>query len=268
MNRLWKHTVGIVNGIRTVGDDPLTGKRGDTEQPGSGSVGQWGNHHFILTAGHVVEGAKPSDIRVFASSASAIEYRSPTDLRRQDIVAAAPLTNQSATIHRCGWEDLAAITIDPELLPTAVFFDALNNWIDPPEGQWVHSLGFPFDNGVLTEQKMVRGNEERTIVLQGTFISANVLPLPSENDLKYKITAFDSDRHYLIPYAEAANGKHPRGFSGAGAWWEDEQKEVIWTPAFKFAGTITVCYKNGSVLQVIKASVVRRFLGEIFGSAT
>jgi hypothetical protein len=48
-------------------------------------------------------------------------------------------------------------------------------------------------------------------------------------------------------------------------WWESDQKQTVWRPNFKFAGICTACYKRGSVVQVVKASVVRRFLEEVFG---
>jgi len=65
--RLGRHSVAIVNRIRTVGYDPMTKRRGDGEEAGSGFAGRWADHHFILTARHVVEKARPSDLRVFAS---------------------------------------------------------------------------------------------------------------------------------------------------------------------------------------------------------
>src|SRR6266849_175839 len=40
---------------------------------------------------------------------------------------------------------------------------------------------------------------------------------------------FDAERHFLIPYEEAAKGKHPRGISGAAMWWESETEEAEMT---------------------------------------
>ncbi len=57
---------------------------------------------------------------------------------------------------------------------------------------------------------------------------------------------------------------YPRGISDAAMWWESDQKQIIWRPHFKFAGVCTACYKRGTVVQVVKASVVRRFLEKVF----
>jgi hypothetical protein len=38
-------------------------------------------------------------------------------------------------------------------------------------------------------------------------------------------------------------------------------------PNFEFTGVCTACYKRGPVVQVVKASVVRSFLEEVFGPA-
>ena len=94
-----------------------------------------------------------------------------------------------------------------------------------------------------------------------------MLPPPTEEERKFKITSFDEDRHYLVPYGDAANSKYPGGISGAAMWWESDQPKITWRPHFKFAGLCVACYKRGAVVQVVKASVVRRFLEEVFGPA-
>jgi hypothetical protein len=66
LDRLLRHTAGIVNGVRIVGTIPATGKPADEEQPGTGCFVRWGNHHLIVTARHVVENARIEDLRVFA----------------------------------------------------------------------------------------------------------------------------------------------------------------------------------------------------------
>ena len=268
LNRLWTHTVGIVNSIRTVGYDPITKRPGDTEEPGTGCAVRWGDHYFILTAKHVVEKAQPGDLRIFCRPSGGFEYRTSADLREQDIVDAVPMIEQKAVIHRCEWEDLALMTTIPKAVgPNVEFFDIANDWTDPSEGEVVHCFGFPSDNGQMVEKRMVGNREERTVALYSTVFSAPVLPLPTEDELKFKITGFDPDRHYLVPYEDASKGKHPRGISGAAMWWESDEKQIVWRPNFEFAGVCTACYRGGTVVQVVKASVVRRFLEEIFGPA-
>ncbi len=70
MERLWSHTVGIANrALVTHGNDPHSGLPGrEEESPGTGVAGAWGNHYFILTAKHVLEGAQVNDINLFLPS--------------------------------------------------------------------------------------------------------------------------------------------------------------------------------------------------------
>jgi hypothetical protein len=84
--RVSTHTVGIINSIRTVGFDPITRRRGDGEEMGTGCAGRWGEHHFVLTAGHVLHSdARPSDLRIFWRPSGGIERIADADLRPQDL---------------------------------------------------------------------------------------------------------------------------------------------------------------------------------------
>jgi hypothetical protein len=268
LNRLWIHTVGVVNTIRTVGVDPSTGQPGDSEEPGTGLAARWGEHNFILTARHVLEGAEPNNLKFFCYPEGGMKYRGPADMRLQDTVEAVSMSEQQAVIHRCDWEDLALMTTIPKAVGKHTeFFEIANRWIDPPEGEIVHCFGFPFDKGVLVDRRRVGPKEERGVALYASVFSADVLPLPTEDERKFKMPDFDPERHYLIPFADATVGRHPRGYSGAAVWWESDESQVVWAPNFKFAGICTCCYKKGSVEQVVKASVVRRFVEEVFGPA-
>jgi len=264
--RLARHSAAIINSVRTVGFDPVTQRKGDGEEVGTGFAGRWGRHDFILTAKHVLRKARASDLRVFFMPSGAVEYRAAADLRKHDIVDGLPLTEHSAIIHRCPWEDLALITVSSEAIPNTEFF-AMDCCIDPAPGETVHCFGFPVDHSLVVDQQMMGSKEERTIAIYPTPFSTRVLPLPSEDERRFKITEFDPDSHYLVAYDNAAKGKHPGGVSGAAIWWESDQPKLIWRPHFKFAGICVACYKRGTVIQVVKASVVRRFLEEVFGPA-
>ena len=107
---------------------------------------------------------------------------------------------------------------------------------------------------------MVGNKEERTVaVYPGTFDGV-VTYSP-----KFLPGKFDSERHYLVPFAQASEGKHPEGYSGGGAWWESDRTDLIWRPKYKFAGICTSCYKAWAFEQIVKASVVRRFVEEVLG---
>jgi hypothetical protein len=255
--RVSTHTVGIINSIRTVGFDPITQRRGDGEEAGTGCAGRWGDHHFIITASHVLHsGAKPSDLRIFWRPSGAIERIADADLRPKDIADGVPIRDPNAAIHHCKWEDLAVITIDPtEAGEYTEFADIENNWIDPLEKEVVHCCGFPIDKHILVGSRWVGTKEERDIAIRPDMFSGEVYSTPN-----FLSDDYDPARHYLVPYDHP---KHPKGFSGAAAWWESDQHKQVWKPDFKFGGICTSCYKNGTVEQIVRASVVRRFLQEV-----
>lgn len=268
INRVATHTIGIINSIRSKGRDSSTNRPADGEEMGTGCAGKWGAHHFVLTARHVIkEESAPSDLRIFWRLAPFIERRSDRDLTVKDIADGIPVTDPQAVIHRCDWEDLAVIALDPKRAGEYTeFFDIENSWVDPAVGEIVNCCGYPFDRNVLVQRHMVGPKEERTIAIRPEIFSGSVLPQPSEQELKFQITAYDPERHYLVPY-EHHLSKHPLGFSGAAMWWEGDKKLMVWRPNFIFAGVCTCCYKRGTIEQVVKASTVRRFLTEVFGAA-
>ncbi len=266
VNRVATHTVGIINTIRTKGRDSTTNRPADGEEMGTGCAGKWGTHHFVLTAGHVIkEEAAPSDLRLFWRPAPFVERRSDRDLTTKDIADGIPIADPKAVIHRCDWEDLALISLNPTTAGEYTeFFDIENSSVDPAEGEVVNCCGYPFDRNVLVGKYMIGNKEERTVAIRPEIFSGRVLPEPSEQELKFQITAYDRERHYLVPY-EHNLSKHPLGFSGAAMWWESDQKQIVWRPNFLFAGICTCCYKKGTIEQVVKASTVRRFLAEVLG---
>ena len=98
-------------------------------------------------------------------------------------------------------------------------------WIDPTEGELVHCCGFPTDHNVTADRKMICKKEEIGIAVYPTIFNGKVLPQPSERDLKFYITDFDPNRHYLIPYV-CSGSKHPRGVSGAAIWWGRPARDI------------------------------------------
>jgi hypothetical protein len=123
-----------------------------------------------------------------------LDYRAPKDLRKQDVVDAIPVTEQSSVIHRCEWEDLAIITTTPNSVGEYVeFFDVAKNWIDPPGGERVHCFGFPADGSIPWAAEIIGDKVERHLAIYPGVFDGPVIPLPN-----FKTTDFDPDRHYLI----------------------------------------------------------------------
>jgi hypothetical protein len=263
VERLWSHTVGISNrAIVTHGIDPATGSRGKEEEaPGTGSAGIWGKHHVVLTAKHVLAEAQPQNLSFFVRQVGELKTKRTSDITMQEGVRAVPLNDQDARIYRCESEDLAILTIKPDALgPNLEFFDIASTWVDPPEGDIVVGMGYPVSIAPRFARQ-VGTVVEQSVLLTPMAFSGTVLSSASG---KY-FGGFNPDRHYLIPYELGKHGKHPKGISGAAVWAKSDEKQIIWAPRLSFAGVCTSCYKDGTVEQVVKASVVRQFLTDVLG---
>jgi hypothetical protein len=263
VERLWSHTVGIANrALASQGTDPSSGLPGrEEEAPGTGIAARWGHHHFILTAKHVLDNAQPNDLTFFARPTGAFTHTS--EITRDDALSAVSLNDSNATISRCDWEDLALLMTKPDVLgPYLEFVDVQNLWTDPSEGETVIGLGFPVSSGFIFGKRFGT-HLQKDIVLAPIGFSGDVLSSTTGRLFK----GFNADRQYLIPYELAVQGKHPRGISGAAVWVPAHGEHTVWAARLKFAGICTSCYRNGTIEQIVKASVVRQFLTEVFGDA-
>ncbi len=261
VERLFSHTVGIANrALACRGKDPSSGLPAfEHEAPGTGVAVRWGDHRFILTAKHVLDNAEPKDLSFFARPSGALIHASQVDMR--DALNAVPLKDNGAAIHRCPWEDIAIMTMTTDALGTyAEFADVANSWVDPDEGEIVVGVGFPVSNATVFGRR-VGQQLEKSLLLSPIVFSGEVLPTAGGETFK----DYQPDRHYLFPYESGAEGKHPRGISGAALWVPSPGNQLVWVARFQFAGICTSCYRNGTIEQVVKASVVRGFLREVFG---
>jgi len=257
--RVWTHGVGIINTIREVDKDTRT----DQETNGTASLGRWNIHHFLMTANHVIHPqAKPSNLRLFWRPYGDDKYLADTDLRAEHITNGVPIRDPKARIIRCQWEDLAIITVDPsEAGQYSEFVDIGKDWVDPAVDEKIHVFGYPVDRHIVVDSHAASTRREVTVAIRPDIFSGKVMSVPN-----FPTKDFDSDRHYLIPYDHPVS-KHPRGFSGAAAWWEPTEQQQVWRPNFKFAGVATHFYehRNPILERIIKASAVRRFLEEVLG---
>jgi Trypsin-like peptidase domain len=259
--RAWIHSVGIINTLRDVDH---AGRR-DWETNGTGSLGCWGNHHFILTAKHVIQpDAKPSDLRLFWRPFGDDKYLADSDLQAEHITSGLSIKDPNARIIRCDWEDLAIIEIDSSQAGQySEFVDIATDWVDPSVDEVVHVFGYPADRHIVVGDQLVsQSRREVTVAIRPDIFSGKVMSSPS-----FPTRDFIADRHYLVPY-DHATSEHPRGFSGAAAWWEPADPQQVWRPNFKFAGVCTHCYERRSPIleRIVKASAVRQFLEEELGS--
>jgi hypothetical protein len=263
LSHLLNRTVGIVNEVRNVGTN-ADGRRADEEVLGTGCPVLWNKRRAIVTAGHVIGSATVSKIRIMVPTPTALVFMEPEKLTLADMEVGHALPTGSE-IFRCDWEDLAVIVLPDSVFSHAEFVNIRTAWIDPTKGEIVHCCGFPSDHRVTVGRKVVsQQREEIDLGIYPTAFGGGVMPVPSDRDRKFHITEFNPRRHYLIPY-KSSTSKHPRGMSGAATWWEKGDEMLVWRPEFKFAGTCLATYKKGTVIQVVKASIVIRFLCEALG---
>jgi hypothetical protein len=261
--RLWSHSVGITNrALVTTGTDPATGLPArEEETPGTGVAGKRNGQHFVLTAEHLLKLANPADLSFFVRERGDLKTQHASEITQQDASEPIPLHDPTAVIHRCETEDLALIAIGPNVLgPRLEFFDFDGEWVDPAEGEIVAGVGYPVAIGVRFQRQVgsvIQGN----VVLSPTPFTGTVLPDATGRNFN----KFDPTRHYLTTYEPTEPGTHPGGISGAAVWIESKEKQAVWAARLQFAGICTSCYRDGSIEQIVRASVVRQFLTDVFG---
>jgi hypothetical protein len=108
------------------------------------AFGRWGNHHFILTAEHVIHpDAKPADLRLFWRPFGDDKYLADSDLQAEHITSGVSIKDPNARIIRCQWEDLAIIKIDSsEAGQYSEFVDMATDWVDPSVDEVAHVFGY------------------------------------------------------------------------------------------------------------------------------
>jgi len=204
----------------------------------------------------------------YVRQVGALKTQRASDITRRDGVEPVKVNDPTAVIHRCAWEDLAVVTLKPDALgPMLEFFDIEDLWVDPSLDELVSGVGYPVSYGVRLEEEKVGLITHKAILLSPTPFNGSVLRPPVGEELKFKFRGFNPDRHYLIPFEHAKEGKRPEGISGAAVWVQSSEHHVLWTARFKFAGTCTSCHRNGSIEQIVKASIVHQFLFEVFGKS-
>ena len=216
IHRMWSHTIGVVNEKRRVGKLP-DGREFGEEQPGTGSVIKWGQHHCLLTAKHVISDAAENELRFFFRPVRILDRRSRADIEREGYVEFH--TGWSVEIYnifRCDWEDIAVLTINPgPKYLNAEFCEFRSGWIDPQDGTRIYSLGFPTHNPLTVEVTRAGNNEQRILGLNPLVWESTVTPKPSSLIEGYSAeNPFNAERHFLAPWNVVDQTMTPHGFSG------------------------------------------------------
>jgi hypothetical protein len=270
-NRIWSHTVGIVNESkleRQVGKLP-DGRRVEESPPGTGCLIQWGSHSCILTAGHVVQSAAVSDLKFFIGSQS-LKEQSRQEVESQAYVEAyQPRSMEIDAIFRCSWEDMTVLTVPPGEIKSELH-TLKSAWADPQQGAIVQVLGFPTHKPLALGIERVGDQEQRTIGLTPTYWDGRVVPVPPRwEESSFSQYPYDPEKHFFTEWKPIDPNMGLKGFSGAAAWTPASVPTgKLWSPKLLFAGMCTHYYGKSGLGRMIKASVVLRFLEEILASKT
>jgi hypothetical protein len=229
---------------------------------------KWKSRHLILTANHVIERARTArDIRVSSFAKGPLRFVPRDQVNAED---SDPGETLSGEVHRCRWEDLAVLTVPDDHFGD--FVEIGEDWTDPNVGDGVASVGLPSDNNMMLDQRSYGNRIDIVVGLLPTLLQVNVLPQPDLNDMKYNVPEHVAERQFLVKY-DSPHSVKAHGMSGTGVWVPTMMNlQGVWRPSYSFAGIcINVWSKGysacrGPVVEVVKASIVRKFLEETFGS--
>lgn len=255
-DRVAAHIAIIINGARTHGKSQ-TGQNVEEEGVGVGSACIWYGRKLIVTAKHVIEGAKPVDLRFFLKQGGQIDWAvkpaQPSlalgiSLKIEDIVSSRS-------------EDLSCIVLSP-VPEDRLDFLALPKGFGkvPPDGGGTLLYGCPCDQNIPVAA--VRHQSVLHVAFAArprgcwAVVEGEVPPrFPS---------SFNPDRHFLLHYDPKEEGAMPHGFSGAGVWYRRAGRGPIWSAEPVLAGIQTSWHKPSNRMIVVRSNIVRRFLSSTF----
>ena len=231
------HTLGIV--------------ADDGQSIGTGCAILWRKRSLILTARHVIESSPDDDIWFHFRHEGTMKRSPVQDLPSRRDVEYKPKV-RIKIVGRCCSEDVdvAALEVQRSIEDehSVRFFELAEESITPTAGTIITMRGYPSD--------LAR------VVVPGSAASFAMIQWSRIQD-KPHFAPFDPALEFLTPFVAADQGKHARGFSGAGAWF-DRPTDGVWHPNLGLAGVCTHYYSRKKLLSLLRIEQVTRFLNEAF----
>jgi len=227
-----------------------------SEEIGAGTACLCKGYKLILTAGHVVGGAGPSDLGFMPRVGTAIDWEDEGKAQIAD-----RLSLPVEAIVRSRKDDLAAIVLRPDALP------ALNGHFCELPAKFGYMLsgngavalmGYPVDQ--TRPVSKTKGGDSLT-ELRAVVPTTVMEEVVSESPL-FLSSEYDPDRHLLIQFAPAEGGLKPFGYSGAGVWADNRKTGPLWVADPLLVGVETSAYVASKLLVAVKGEIVRKFLQE------
>jgi hypothetical protein len=149
-------------------------------------------------------------------------------------------------------DDLCALEVQPELENQNVvrFFElSAESKIVWPTGSTICAIGLPFDS----LEQMAPG----AVAFQVTVHWGELEPLRRK-----LLSGFNRRKHLLLQFPPANTGRHPGGFSGAGAWYQapSAKPPEVWSFRPVLAGVITHFYQRPKLLRITRVESLVAFL--------
>jgi hypothetical protein len=223
---------------------------------GTATAIRWNERTFLLTADHVVKDV-PNQNLEFAFRPTGTLERSPwwqgTAPRPQKYLRARQL--EIVHRYRSIKDDLAALEVRRELEDQNLvqFFNILpESKVVRPIGSSLCTIGVPHDSFERLAPSAVAFS---VTVHWGNLVRPGARLLRD----------FNPRKHLLLEFPPAGKGRHPGGFSGAGAWYQAPSAKPlrVWSFIPVLAGLITDFYAGPKILRVTRIERVVAFLRTI-----
>jgi len=220
---------------------------------GTGTLVRYADKRLILTAGHVVQGNTPSNLRIAFRPAGSLQEAplrqfgsKPTPLLSGEPVNVLTVIEDAAS-------DLAAIVLNTsqKVRGPANFYKA-TGLKDVPltDGASIIFQGFPVDNAVAVGQT----TKAVGIVAGHTKYDLSLLTARS--------SCYDANHQFLFKYGWEGD-LLPHGFSGPGAWCAKQSSPLVWTANQVLVGVITHYIKKHEVIIAANLKSVMNLLSRL-----
>lgn len=212
------------------------------QEVGTGVAIQWKGHDLILTAAHVIRDTKVENLRFFFR---VIGQLTRGDIKTAPSFIAAPYRKiHIVRVERSRDQDLAFLEVGAELEKDGPVFYQM----DPK----------------------IPARLDRNIVLYGLQAELNREVAPSAFAVGAAVEwteevppGFENGEGVELVVRYTSVERHPRGFSGCGAWSHAlRPKDALWHTAPYLRGIVTLYRKTPPSLVVIPRGEVERFLSE------
>jgi hypothetical protein len=227
--------------------------------PATGTLVKWKQRVFILTASHVLEGARLDDLRFHTRDKGPVVETTPEEAFRKygpatrvgEKLDISKVVAESNQYH----DDIAIAELSSlsNVSREAGLYTLIDTTVNVTDGASVFIVGYASANSIAF------GPGRRGLIATGDsalFDSA----LNARTDLN---RYYDSSRHFLVPYTRTDDGIEPHGLSGAGAWCNANSHGTVWTARPILVGVVTRWHRKRNLLQITNLESILELFRQI-----